>query len=115
MNINYDLLTRPLNELLWSELEEIRQVAGTLFVKLCQPFSQVTLRKQFDFKKTLKTGQKLGHYLPQYRRVPRRNSKSRLVVAMSLSGIDRCYAVGLIPLFAELRKYLNFKLFIYTD
>jgi hypothetical protein len=34
---------------------------------------------------------------------------------MSMSGVDRCYAVGLIPLLAQLRQALNFKLYIYTD
>ena len=113
--MNYELLSKPLFRLEPTDLDEIRQVADRLFARLCRPFQQQTVARQFSYKKTLRSAERTGHFLPAYEKVARRSPKSRLVIAMSLSGIDRCYAVGLIPLLAQLRHNLDFKLFLYTD
>lgn len=113
--MNFELLDKPLFTLLPSELEEIKTVADVLFTRLCRPFQLTTARTVFSYDKTIRSAMKLGEFLPQYDKVHRHTNKSRLVIAMSLSGIDRCYAVGLIPLLFQLQKVLDFKLFIYTD
>lgn len=113
--MNFELLNKPLYQLLPAELEEIKAVADVLFARLCRPFQLTTERTIFSYEKTIRTALKLGAFLPQYEKTQRHTNKSRLVIAMSLSGIDRCYAVGLIPLLFQLQKVLNFKFFIYTD
>lgn len=113
--IDQDVLDRPLFQLRAEELAEVRAMADTLFARLCRPFRQHTYATRFSFAKTLRSAERTGHFLPQYERKERPNPKSRVVIAMSLSGIDRCYAVGLIPLLAQLRNSLDFKLYIYTD
>lgn len=108
-------LTQPLHELRTDEIRTVRQIADTLFARLIQPFQQSHFVNAFNFKATIKSALKTGHLLPTYVRQERKHQKSNLVIAMSMSGIDRCFAVGLIPLLSQLKKYLHFQLFIYTD
>lgn len=110
-----EILTCTLHTLQSDDVREIRQLADTLFVRLVQPFHQLRIEKKFDFRATLKSAMRTGNLLPTYIRQEKTHPKSQLVIAMSLSGIDRCFAVGLIPLLAQLRKYLDFQLYIYTD
>lgn len=113
---DYDLLSKPLHTLQVEELQEVRHIADSMFARLTRPFRQSRVEWEFDFDATLRdAAQNGGNLLPTYTRQVKTHPKSSLVIAMSLSGIDRCYAVGLIPLLSELKKFLNFKLFIYTD
>lgn len=115
MSTNYALLERQMHTLTTGEIRELRRIADTVFEPLTRPFRQKRTVPEFDYHRTIKRAQKIGHLLPTYSRKEREHRKSRLVIAMSLSGIDRCSAVSLIPLFGELRKFLDFKLFIYTS
>lgn len=113
--MNYEMLTRPLYRLTISDLDEVRGLADTLFSRLCRPFLQQARRSRFSFDRTVRAAGETGLLLPKYEQYSRPLPKSRIVIAMSMSGVDRCYAVGLIPLLAQLRQALNFKLYIYTD
>lgn len=110
-----EILSRTLHRLEIEDIRVVRQLADTLFVRLVQPFHQVRVAREFDFKATLRAAMRTGHLTPTYVRREKTHLKSQLVIAMSMSGIDRCFAVGLIPLLSQLRRYLDFRLYIYTD
>jgi hypothetical protein len=110
-----ELLYKKMHALEPNEIGEIKSIADTIFEPLIRPFRQKRSVSEFDYRKTIKMAQKIGHLMPCYSRTEREHRKSKLVIAMSLSGVDRCAAVSLIPLFAELKKFLDFKLFIYTN
>ena len=94
--MNYALLERKLHTLTTQEIRELRRIADTVFEPLTRPFRQTRTVDVFDYKATIKRAQKIGHLIPTYSRQEREHRKSRLVIAMSLSGIDRCSAVSLI-------------------
>lgn len=110
-----EILDKPLHKLAVGEIRVVRQLADTLFARLVRPFWQNRVEKEFSFKATLRDARRTGHLTPCYVRETKTHPRSNLVIAMSLSGIDRCFAVGLIPLLAQLRRHLSFRLFIYTD
>jgi hypothetical protein len=111
-----DVLNKQLHTFNVDELAEIRRIADTIFEPLIRPFRQRRVVENFSNRETIKTAMRIGHLMPTYVKEAREHRKSRLVIAMSLSGIDRCSAVSLIPLFSTLQQTaLNFKLFIYTD
>lgn len=110
-----DLLTKKLHTLTSSDVRHLRKIADDVFEPLTRPFRQRRTEARFDFAGTVRSAARYGDFMPVYCDTIREHRKSRLVIAMSLSGIDRCAAVGLIPLFAELQKFLSFRLFIYTN
>lgn len=111
-----NLLEKPLHSLTSNDVRHLGVIADDIFEPLTRPFRQHRLEPHFDFRKTIRGSSRHGgDFLPEYTDHVREHRKSRLVIAMSLSGIDRCAAVGLIPLFKELQRHLNFRLFIYTD
>lgn len=110
-----DVLTQTLHSLTVDQLTEIKQIAHSLFARLVRPFQQAKVDWEFSFRSTIRKAMRTGQLLPVYDRVTKAQPKSTIVIAMSLSGIDRCYAVGLIPLLSEIHKFLDFKLYIYTD
>lgn len=116
MSQQQNVLDRQLHTFATEELSQIKRLADTIFEPLVRPFRQHRVTEEFSFRQTLKTCMKIGQLLPSYVRREHEHRKSRLVIFMSLSGIDRCSAVSLIPLFGCLQKTaLNFRLFVYTD
>lgn len=110
------ILNRQLHTFSVDELQELRRIADTIFEPLMRPFRQKRTVQEFSFKKSLKTAQRIGAFMPVYEKVEREHRKSRLVIAMSLAGIDRCSAVSLIPLFSSLKESaLDFNFYVYTD
>lgn len=113
---DYSILDRQLHTFKIEEIQELRRVADTIFEPLVRPFRQRRRVSEFSFDKTIRTAQRLGVFMPAYEKVEREHRKSRLVIAISLAGIDRCSAVSLIPLFSCLKETaLDFNLYIYTD
>jgi hypothetical protein len=113
--MSIEILDRTLHKLSLEEIKDVRQLADTLFVRLVRPFKQSRVEREFDFHATIRAAMRTGQLLPTYIRAEKSHPKSKLVIAMSMSGIDRCFAVGLIPLLAQLKRYLDFHLYIYTD
>lgn len=110
------ILNRQLHTFNVGELQELRRISDAIFEPLMRPFRQKRAVQEFSFKKSLRTAQRIGAFMPIYEKVEREHRKSRLVIAMSLAGIDRCSAVSLIPLFSTLKESaLDFNLYVYTD
>lgn len=113
---NVSILDKQLHTFQVEEITEIKRLAETIFEPLVRPFRQHRVVERFDVRKTINTAMRLGHMMPSYVKEKQEHRKSRLVIFMSLSGIDRCSAVSLIPLFGALQQSaLDFRLFIYTD
>jgi len=110
------ILNRQLHTFRVDELQELRRISDTIFEPLMRPFRQKRTVQEFSFKKSLRVAQRIGAFMPAYEKVEREHRKSRLVIAMSLAGIDRCSAVSLIPLFSCLKETaLDFNFYVYTD
>lgn len=110
------ILNRQLHTFDVEELQELRRIAENIFEPLMRPFRQNRIVQEFSFKKSVRTAQRIGAFMPVYDKVEREHRKSKLVIAMSLAGIDRCSAVSLIPLFSCLKESaLDFNLYVYTD
>ena len=110
------ILDRQLHTFKVEELHELRRVADTIFEPMMRPFRQKRVVTEFSFKKSIRQAQRIGHLMPAYEKVERQHRKSRLIIAMSLAGIDRCSAVSLIPLLSCLKESsLDFKFYVYTD
>jgi hypothetical protein len=110
------ILNRQLHTFKVDELQELRRVSDTIFEPLMRPFRQKRTVQEFSFKKSIRAAQRIGAFMPTYEKVKREHRKSRLVIAMSLAGIDRCSAVSLIPLFSCLKQTaLDFNFYVYTD
>lgn len=110
------ILNRQLHTFQIEEIKELRRISDTIFEPLMRPFRQKRTVQEFSFKKSIRLAQKIGAFMPAYDKVAREHRKSRLVIAMSLAGIDRCSAVSLIPLFSSLKETaLDFNFYIYTD
>jgi uncharacterized membrane protein YgcG len=110
------ILNRQLHTFQVSELQELRRVSDNIFEPLMRPFRQKRAIQEFSFKKSLRMAQRIGAFMPTYEKNEREHRKSRLVIAMSLAGIDRCSAVSLIPLFSCLKETaLDFNFYVYTD
>lgn len=110
------ILDRQLHTFKIDEIKELRRVADTIFEPLMRPFRQRRMVNEFSFKKSIRNAQRIGHLMPIYEKVEREHRKSRLVIAMSLAGIDRCSAVSLVPLLSTLKESsLDFKFYVYTD
>jgi hypothetical protein len=113
---DYAILDRQLHTFQVDELQELRRVADTIFEPLMRPFRQKRTVQEFSFKQSIRVAQRIGAFMPAYEKVERSHRKSRLVIAMSLAGIDRCSAVSLIPLFSCLKESaLDFNFYVYTD
>lgn len=110
------ILNRQLHTFKVDEIKELRRISDTIFEPLMRPFRQKRTVQEFSFKKSIKLAQRIGAFMPAYEKVEREHRKSRLVIAMSLAGIDRCSAVSLIPLFSCLKETaLDFNFYVYTD
>lgn len=110
------ILNRQLHTFKVEELQELRRISETIFEPLMRPFRQKRTVEEFSFKKSIRLAQRIGAFMPTYEKVQKEHRKSRLVIAMSLAGIDRCSAVSLIPLFSCLKETaLDFNLYVYTD
>ena len=99
MNTENDILDKKLHTFGIEELSEIRKISDTIFEPLVRPFRQHRISEEFSFKETIRTCMRVGQLMPTYIKREHEHRKSRLVIFMSLSGIDRCSAVSLIPLF----------------
>jgi hypothetical protein len=111
-----NILDKQLHTFQVEEIVELQRLADTVFEPLVRPFRQHRVVEEFSVRKTVQTAMRLGQMMPAYIKRQREHRKSRLVIFMSLSGIDRCSAVSLIPLFGALqRSALDFRLFVYTD
>lgn len=113
---DFSILDRQLHTFKIEEVKELRRVADTVFEPLMRPFRQKRAVNEFSFSKSIRTAQRIGYLMPTYERIERQHRKSRLIIAMSLAGIDRCSAVSLIPLLFTLKESsLDFKFYVYTD
>lgn len=111
-----NILDKQLHTFQVEEIVEIKRLADTIFEPLVRPFRQHRVVERFDARRTMQTAMKIGQLMPTYVKEKREHRKSRLVIFMSLSGIDRCSAISLIPLFGALQQSaLDFRLFVYTD
>lgn len=110
------ILNRQLHVFKVEELTELRRISDVIFEPLMRPFRQKRTIQEFSVKKSIRTAQRIGAFIPSYEKTQREHRKSRLVIAMSLAGIDRCSAVTLVPLFSSLKETaLNFNFYVYTD
>lgn len=111
-----NILDKQLHAFLPEEIVEVQRLADTIFEPLMRPFRQHRVVEEFSARRTMQTAMRIGQLMPTYAKRKIEHRKSRLVIAMSLSGIDRCSAVSLIPLFGALQQSaLDFRLFVYTD
>jgi hypothetical protein len=110
------ILDKQLHTFTTEDIGEIKRLADTIFEPLVRPFRQHRMVEEFSPRRTIQNAMRIGHLMPTYVKRKVEHRKSRLVICMSLSGIDRCSAVSLIPLFGALQQSaLDFRLFIYTD
>jgi hypothetical protein len=104
----------PLEKFSEDQINNIGHLAPQVFEPLLRPFRTQRVERQFSMRQTVKGALRTGSLLPRYANTPIPTRSARLVIAMSLSGIDRCYAVALIPLLLKLRNLLDFDIYIYT-
>lgn len=108
-----DYLYKPFNRFTPTEISFLGK-SKRLFEPILRPFRVQRVDRQFDIKRTIKYA--CGHedIMAQfkYTQVPTRNSK--LVIAVSLNGIDRCACVAILPLLGQLRELLDIPIYIYT-
>src|SRR5688572_23415783 len=89
--MNEEILLKSLNTFTPDDLLEIGSIADSLFARLLRPFMQNRIEHQFSVRSTIRHAMRTSQILPQYDRVQKIRRKSKLVIAMSLSGVDRCF------------------------
>lgn len=109
-----DLLHQPLATIQERDIHQLQRLAQHAFEPLIRPFREQKRNRVFSFSNTIDHAIRHGMVLPKhtFNTTPTRSAK--LVIALSLNGIDRCYAVSLIPLLSQLRRYVDFEIYIYT-
>ena len=74
-----EILDKPLHTLTMSQIRLVRQVADCAFVRLVQPFKQVRVVKEFDYRATVRSAMRTGHMLPTYTRHEKTHPKSHVL------------------------------------
>lgn len=110
-----EIISAPMHKLSVEDIASLASISDVVFEPLIRPFRQRRIEPKFSFRRTIASAIRTGDFLPSYEDDIRRTRNSKLVIAMSLSGIDRCSAVALLPLLREMRKHLAFRLYIYTN